>query len=42
MIVASALHAGCDVLWSEDMQHDLTLPQGLRIVNPFHQDNLPV
>jgi predicted nucleic acid-binding protein len=35
MIAASALHAGCDTLWSEDMQHGLTLKEGLRIVNPF-------
>jgi predicted nucleic acid-binding protein len=35
MIVASALHAGCDTLWSEDMRHGMTLEEGLRIVNPF-------
>ena len=35
MIAASALHAGCDVLWSEDMQHGMALEEGLRIVNPF-------
>jgi len=35
MIAASALHAGCDTLWSEDMQHGLALDEGLRIVNPF-------
>jgi predicted nucleic acid-binding protein len=35
MIAASALHAGCDTLWSEDMQHGMTLAEGLRIVNPF-------
>ena len=35
MIVASALHAGCDTLWSEDMQHGMALDQGLRIINPF-------
>jgi predicted nucleic acid-binding protein len=35
MIVASALQAGCDTLWSEDMQHGMTLDEGLRIVNPF-------
>ncbi len=35
MITASALHAGCDTLWSEDMQHGMTLDEGLRIVNPF-------
>jgi hypothetical protein len=26
MIAASTLHAGCDTLWSEDMQHGMTLP----------------
>ncbi len=35
MIAASALHADCDRLWSEDMQHDMRLGAGLRIVNPF-------
>ena len=35
MIAASALHAGCDTLWSEDMQHGMTLGEGLRIVDPF-------
>jgi predicted nucleic acid-binding protein len=35
MIVASALHAGCDTLWSEDMQNGMTFDEGLRIVNPF-------
>lgn len=35
MIAASALRAGCDTLWSEDMQHGMTLGDGLRIVNPF-------
>ena len=36
MIAASALHAGCETLWSEDMQHGMALDEGLRIVNPFH------
>ena len=35
MIAASALQAGCDTLWSEDMQHGMMLGDGLRIVNPF-------
>jgi predicted nucleic acid-binding protein len=35
MIVASALHAGCDTLWSEDMQHGMTFGERLQIVNPF-------
>ena len=36
MIAASALQAGCDTLWSEDMQHGLVIDGRLRIVNPFH------
>jgi predicted nucleic acid-binding protein len=35
MIVASALHAGCDTLWTEDMQDGLIIDNGLRIANPF-------
>jgi predicted nucleic acid-binding protein len=35
MIAASALDAGCDTLWSEDMQHGMKLDGGLRIANPF-------
>jgi predicted nucleic acid-binding protein len=35
MIAASALHAGCNTLWSEDLQHGMALAEGLRIVNPF-------
>jgi len=35
MIAASALHADCDTLWSEDMQHGVALDDRLRIVNPF-------
>jgi predicted nucleic acid-binding protein len=34
LIVASAIGAGCDVLYSEDMQHGRTIG-GLTIVNPF-------
>ena len=39
MIAAAALHAGCDTLWSEDMQHEMALDEGLRIVNPFRADS---
>ncbi len=39
MIAASALHAGCDTLWSEDMQHGMALDEGLRIVDPFRVAN---
>ena len=35
LIAAAALHAGCDTLWSEDMQHGMKLREGLRVVNPF-------
>jgi len=35
MIVASALHAGCDTLWSEDMNDGTVIEGRLRIVNPF-------
>ena len=35
MIVASALDAGCDTLWSEDMQHGMKLDDRLHIANPF-------
>jgi len=35
MIAASALHADCDTLWSEDMQDGSVLDDRLRVVNPF-------
>ena len=34
LIVAAAAQAGCNILYSEDMQHG-QLVAGLRIVNPF-------
>lgn len=34
LIVASAIGSGCDVLYSEDMQHGRSIG-GLAIVNPF-------
>ena len=34
LIVASAIEAGCDILYSEDMQHGRTIG-GLAIVDPF-------
>ena len=39
MIAAAALHAGCDTLWSEDMQHGMSFDEGLRIVNPFRVES---
>lgn len=35
MIVAAARLAGCDVLWSEDMQDGLVIDETFRIRNPF-------
>ncbi len=34
LIIAAALEAGCDILYSEDMQHG-QLIEGVRIENPF-------
>lgn len=34
------MHAGCDTLWSEDMQHGVALEGRLRIVNPFVTDGM--
>ncbi|SFJ99223.1 PIN domain-containing protein [Bradyrhizobium sp. cf659] len=34
LIVAAAIEAGCDILYSEDMQHGRSIG-GLTIVNPF-------
>jgi predicted nucleic acid-binding protein len=34
LIVASAVHLGCETLLSEDMQHGQVI-EGVRIVNPF-------
>jgi predicted nucleic acid-binding protein len=35
MIAASALQSGCNILWSEDMQHARVIDKRLRIINPF-------
>ncbi|ABB74287.1 Predicted nucleic acid-binding protein, contains PIN domain [Nitrosospira multiformis ATCC 25196] len=35
MIAAAALLSNCDILYSEDMQHDLLIDEQLRIQNPF-------
>ncbi|HEU0099344.1 MAG TPA: PIN domain-containing protein [Allosphingosinicella sp.] len=35
VIVAAALDAGCDTLWSEDMHHGLVVEGKLTIRNPF-------
>ncbi len=35
MIAAAALLAGCETLWSEDMQDGLVIDGRLRVVDPF-------
>jgi len=35
MIVASALLAGCDVLWTEDLQDGMEIEGGLKVRTPF-------
>ncbi len=35
MVVAAALHADCDTLWSEDMHDGLVIDGRLRVLNPF-------
>jgi predicted nucleic acid-binding protein len=35
MIAAAALEAGCEILWSEDMQHGLVVDRRLTVRNPF-------
>lgn len=35
MIVSAALAAGCETLWSEDMQHGMPVDGRLTIRNPF-------
>lgn len=38
LILASALRAGCDTLWSEDMQDGILIDGRLRIANPFRTE----
>jgi predicted nucleic acid-binding protein len=35
IIVASAIEAGCNILYSEDMQHNMEVEGKLKIINPF-------
>lgn len=35
LIIAAAINAGCDVLYSEDMQNGMAIEDRLTIVNPF-------
>jgi predicted nucleic acid-binding protein len=35
LVVASAFEAGCDILYSEDMQHNIIVNKQIKIINPF-------
>ena len=35
IIIASALEADCDILYSEDMHNGLIIENTLKIINPF-------
>lgn len=37
IIVSGALEAGCSILYSEDMQHQMVIEDRLTIINPFFQ-----
>jgi predicted nucleic acid-binding protein len=39
VIVASALRAGCRILYCEDLQHGQVIERQLKIVNPFEDDD---
>ena len=39
LIIASALEAGSDTLWSEDMHSGMVIDGRLRIANPFRTEN---
>ena len=39
LIVASALRAHAETLWSEDMQHGMVVDGRLRIANPFRKES---
>jgi predicted nucleic acid-binding protein len=38
LVIASALQAGSETLWSEDMQDGMVIDGRLRIVNPFRKE----
>ncbi len=37
MIISAALIGGCNILYSEDFQHEQIIENNLRIINPFHE-----
>ena len=41
LIVAAAQEAGCDTVYSEDLQHGQVVGPGLTVVNPFLASVVP-
>ena len=41
LIVASALEAGCNTLYTEDLQHGQVFEKTLKVVNPFRAAHRP-
>ncbi len=35
LIIASSILSGCEILYSEDMQHEMIIDNSLKIINPF-------
>ena len=35
LIIASSILSGCEILYSEDMQHQMIVDNSLEIINPF-------
>ncbi len=39
MIISAALKGGCNILYSEDLQHEQLIENQVKIINPFHRNN---
>ena len=39
MIISAALKGGCNILYSEDLQHEQLIENQVKIINPFHGNN---
>lgn len=35
LIIAAALQSGCEILYTEDLQHEMIINNSLKIINPF-------
>ena len=42
LIIASAIQAGCNILYTEDLQHNQKVLQKLTILNPFQNDGIGI